>query len=173
MQDSVERFIESLSPYLSSQLCSLGYKGCATETEDLLQEIRIRVWKTFMNKGKNIRHPKAYIKKIVFSVFINEINRQKKEKRVLQLAEDDLNRNSETNSDCPLPHGLLNDILMTSLGMLRKTTRHVIKLHFEGLSLPEIARLNGWSYKKACNVYYRGIEELKGKLLEKGIHLEN
>lgn len=86
MSDSFEEIFETLSPRLSAQLDALGFQGCAAEREDLLQEIRIRIWKTFKNGRRGISNVNAYIKKIVYSVFINEMSRQKRDRQLVCLA---------------------------------------------------------------------------------------
>lgn len=168
-RDSVEALLKAITPYLSSQLDLPGPWGHKLDKEDMLQEIRIRVWRAFSSNGSNIRHPGAYIKKIIQSVLANEMKKQKKDWHVIQLAEAELTQHSKTDGEISPPLNLQSDIVMAALAMLKETPQQVIKCRIGGLSFHEIAQLNRWNLKEACNVYYRGIGELKRILREKGM----
>lgn len=173
LQEPIEKMIGDMSSFLSSSLSSLGINWHAEEREDLLQEIRIRIWKAYRRKDGNIQFINAYIKKIVYSVFVNEIKRIKKENRVLEsgrigliTAPDVENENFDTSEK-------LKCTLAVALGSLRGEQQQVIKLRLEGFSIFEIAQLKGWSYRKTCNTIYRGIKKMKEKLREEGYCYED
>jgi len=47
MPESIERILEALAPLLKSELSILGYYAHSADRDDLLQEIRLRIWKAF------------------------------------------------------------------------------------------------------------------------------
>jgi RNA polymerase sigma-70 factor (ECF subfamily) len=47
--------------------------------------------------------------------------------------------------------------------------RHAVTLSLQGHSVPEIGRLLGWTGKKAENLVYRGMADLRECLEGKGI----
>ncbi len=173
MPEPIEKIIEALSPYLSSKLSSLGYIRNGVEKDDLLQEIRIRIWKAYRSRGDDIQYFNAYIKKIVFSVFINEINRIKKEDKLLEIARTNASQQDGSNEERLASHELLKKTLVASIGNINKSKQQVIKLRLEGYTIDQIARLNNWSYRKTCNMLYRGIRELKHEMRKKGIYYED
>jgi len=173
MSDSFEEIFETLSPRLSAQLDALGFQGCAAEREDLLQEIRIRIWKTFKNGRRGISNVNAYIKKIVYSVFINEMSRQKRDRQLVCLAGEAFISHTNNCSEGFFIHALQIDEIRNCIRALRPATRRVVELSLEGMKLAEIARLYEWSYRTTCLRYYRGVKELKRRLRVKGIQCED
>jgi len=169
----IEKIIMDLSSFLASKLNSLGYQRHGLEKDDLLQEIHIRIWKTYKNNNHNIRYFNAYIKKIVYSVFINEINRINKEHKALETGGPCLDSYNGSSGCGTAPDDPSKSILLGSIDCLNETKQQVIKLRLEGFTFDEIARLNRWSYRKTCNIFYRGLKDLKRKLEEKGIHYED
>jgi RNA polymerase sigma-70 factor, ECF subfamily len=47
--------------------------------------------------------------------------------------------------------------------------RHAVTLNLQGHSVPDIGRLLGWTAKKAENLVYRGMADLRSCLSSKGI----
>jgi DNA-directed RNA polymerase specialized sigma24 family protein len=172
-EDGIEKLVGDLSSYLISKLNSLGYQRHGIERDDLLQEIHIRIWKAYRDDGHNIRYFNAYLKKIVHSVFINEINKINKENKALAMGGESLSPTSCTNGHGS-PAGLsLKDVLVESLDDLNELKQRVIKLRLEGFTFGEIAQLNQWSLRKTHGIFYSGLKDLKRKLGEKGIHYED
>jgi DNA-directed RNA polymerase specialized sigma24 family protein len=64
-------------------------------------------------------------------------------------------------------------ILVDTIDDLNESKQRVIKLRLEGFSFGEIARLNHWTYRKTCNIFYRGVKDLKQELGKKGIQYED
>ena len=169
LPEHLEQIIGALSPYLSSCLNSFGELNHGEEHEDMLQEIRLRIWNAYRSKGDNIQYLNAYVKKVVLSVFINEIGRLKKENRLLIVAKNNTSRDEGAGRIEPFSNDQLKKALLSSLETLKEAKRRVIKLRLEGFSFVEIARLNKWTLAKAHGNYYRGIKELKHTLRKEGI----
>jgi RNA polymerase sigma factor (sigma-70 family) len=169
----IEKLVGDLSSFLVSKLNALGYQRHGIERDDLLQEIHIRIWKAFKNDVHNIRYFNAYLKKIVHSVFINEINRINKENKALMMGGESLNPTNGTNGRGPAADLSLKNVLVDSLDDLNETKQRVIKLRLEGFTFSEIAQLNQWSLRKTHGIFYSGLKDLKHKLGGKGIHYED
>lgn len=172
-EDGIEKLVGDLSSYLVSKLNSLGYQRHGIERDDLLQEIHIRIWKAYKDDGHNIRYFNAYLKKIVHSVFINEINRINKENKALVMGGESLNPTNGSNGHGPGADLSLKNVLADSLDDLNEPKQRVIKLRLEGFTFGEIAQLNQWSVRKTHGIFYSGLKDLKYKLGEKGIHYED
>ena len=173
MPESIERILEALAPHLRSELNGLGYSAHSPDRDDLLQEILIRIWKALKDREGEIQYLNAYVKKIVFSVFINEVNRLKRERQLISVVENKKHLENEGKEDCAGSNDVLREIIVESLKALGGTKRRVFELRLEGFTLAEIAQLNDWSMAKTCNDYYRGIKELKSSLAKRGIYYED
>ncbi|HVP91321.1 MAG TPA: sigma-70 family RNA polymerase sigma factor, partial [Terriglobales bacterium] len=153
-------------------LTAFGYPRYGSDREDLLQEIRIRIWKSLRDNERQIQYFDAYLRKIVYSVFINEINRVQRENELLQKSEARLNAGDGADRNAP-EEAALRDVLAASIDDLKEAKQQVLKLRLEGFTLNEIARLNQWPYRKTCSIFYRGLKDLKRKLGERGVHYED
>ncbi len=171
--DGIEQLITGLSSYLVSKLNSLGYQSYGIERDDLLQEINIRIWKLYKDDGRNIRYFDAYLKKIVYSVFINEINRFNKENKALRMSEGIFDPPNGADDRGPAADLSLKGLVVESLDDLNELKKRVIKLRLEGFTFSEIAQLNQWSVRKTHGIFYSGIKDLKHRLGEKGIQYED
>jgi RNA polymerase sigma-70 factor (ECF subfamily) len=55
------------------------------------------------------------------------------------------------------------------LGGLRQERRMAVTLHLLGHSMAEIAKLAAWNHKRAENLVYRGLDDLRACLTAKGL----
>jgi len=172
MPDGIEKRVRDLSSFLVQRLEALGYQKYGIEKDDLLQEIHIKIWKA-CNNGREIQYFNAYVKKIINSVFVDEINRIHRENEKLQLS------GLLVNDDCVcggpvVPAGeRMTDMLLASVERLRASRQLVMKLRLEGFTVEEIAQMNGWSYDKTCAIFSRGLRDLKRQLGKKGVQYED
>jgi len=173
MPESIEHLLDSLTPFLISELRALGYGPPSPERDDLLQEIRLRIWQAARERGGKIIFFNAYVKKVILSVFINEGRKITREKRLFDAAKREEDRAEGDRRDRPGAASMLRETFFESLEGLGADKRRVLELRLEGFSFDEIARLNSWSLRKAQSTYYRGIADLKDKLAKRGIHDED
>ncbi len=168
----IERIVRDLSSHLASTLGSLGYQRHGLDKDDLLQEIHIRIWKSLRGNNHDIQYFNAYLRKIVYSVFINEINRINKENEILEAGGPRLSPYEGTNGAGTAGDAYLKNALTASIDGLKESKQRVMKLRLQGFTLDEIAQLNRWTYRKTCGIFYRGVKDLKRNLAEKGIRCE-
>lgn len=168
MNDSIERILKEITPRLRAQLSKLGCPANSPESDDLLQESMVRLWKALENRGGKLEFINSYAKKVVFSVYINEANRIRRENKLIYTAGGERRNEYEAAGGRADPSKPLKEAVLASLSALPEARRHVIRLHMDGFSLSEIALLNQWPFSKVRDYYYRGIEELRGRLARKG-----
>lgn len=65
------------------------------------------------------------------------------------------------------------NILRQSVDFLLDSRRKVVKLYLLNMTLEEIAEYFNWSLHKTRNLLYRGLNDLKKILQEKGIEYED
>ncbi len=169
MADSIDETLKEIAPRIRAELNKIGYFSHIPESDDLLQETLIRVWKALKNRDGKLEYINSYVKKVVFSVYINEVNRIRREKQLVASAGGQGFCDQETGRGRLDPAGLIEGAIMASLSALSETKRRVIRLHIEGFTLSEIALSNHWSFSKVRDNYYRGIEELRRRLARKGL----
>lgn len=169
----MEDILRGLSSHIISTLGRLGYRRHGMDRDDLLQEVYIRIWTAIRDDNYDIRYLNAYIQKIVYSVFINEIRRIDRERETLNSCEERSQPASGDNNGYAAGDEMIKEALIDSIDLLTKSRQTVMRLRLEGYTLNEIAELNRWSYRKTCSVFYRGLKELKNRLQEKGFNYED
>jgi RNA polymerase sigma-70 factor (ECF subfamily) len=69
-------------------------------------------------------------------------------------------------------HAELLDAVESQLEAMPERRRLAVRLHLQGFDTSEVGRLAGWSEPKARNLVYRGLDELRRRLRERGIQYE-
>ena len=140
--------------------------------DDLVQVGMMRIMDIVRKSPEGEIPSNAYIRKVAFSAMIDEIRRQKR------LAETTLE--DEENGEVPFAgneHCAQTRVESDHIGgaikecLLRLVTprRLTVALHLKGHSVPESARLLGWTPKKTENLVYRGLSDLRSCLSNKGV----
>ena len=138
------------------------------DVDDLLQEIKIKLWK-ILEDEKKIKNYSSYIKRITNSIVIDQIRRTRRYERTVNKEKQEvlLNQNQSHSTIG------INEIIGQSIDSLIDSRREVIRLHLLGLDVYEIAALLDCSETQIKNLLYRGINDLKKILKEKGIEYED
>jgi DNA-directed RNA polymerase specialized sigma24 family protein len=172
MTEEIDRALEALTPVLVSELRALGCPLSSADTQDLLQEIRLRIFKALRDRGEKIKYLDAYAKKVVLTVFLNEAEKLGRRRGLIEAAGRLGAPIGGPESSAGPSEDLLEEEVAKAMAALAGTKRRAIELRFQGFTFAEIARLNGWSLRKTCGVCYRGLAELRARLAERGIRHE-
>jgi len=142
------------------------------DPDDVLQEVRIKIWK-LLNDEKKITNYSSYIKKIVDSSVIDHLRKARRERGFILLEKK--KKISEWKSQYETSESddkNLKKNISTAVESLMDSRRKVVKLYLLNLTIEEIATFYSWSRHKTRNLLYRGLSDLKKRLLEKGIEYE-
>ena len=166
-----ESLIRKYSRYIFYKIGKFRYLKYGLERDDLLQDIYIKIWKYYKKNDKDIPFSRPYIDTIINSVLINSMKKSKNEIMALNRLRFDIQESLVSDNTSQL--AMLNELILKSLNEIKADSKIVISLYLMGLTLAEIAKLQGWGQSKTNNLYYRGIAELKKKLKAKGILYED
>lgn len=157
-----ERAFEKYKPLIRSVINKYNYRNYGIDDDDLIQEIRIRLWRACKHKI-DYRRISSYIRKIVDSVIVNHLNDARKEMAILKNTEAVFSdfHSSETE-----------EIVMECVDALLESRRMVVTMYLRGFTVPDIAQSLKWTKSKTYNLYIRGIRDLKTKLKDQGISYE-
>ncbi len=171
-EKELERILNSFSNFIRIHIHKYNLQKYGLDPEDIAQEIRIKLWKLLLN-GKNIDHQPSYIRKIVDSTVIDHLRKLKREEETINqsimktIAESSLSSYSELPSE-----DKIQEIVIKALNQLIDSRHKAVKLFLLNMSIEEIAKYYSWSKDKARNLLYRGLNDLKKILKEKGIYYE-
>ena len=170
MSDEVyfEGLIKRFSSYIRNLVQKYNPQGLGFDEEDLVQKIRIRLWKN-VSSEKSIQHLSSYIKKTVNSVVIDHIRERRKQARIIEQQKEHFDQEILSEED----ESEYMSLIKAELEELEPSKRRILKYHFLGLNFEEIAGILGWNPDKTRNVLYRSLNEFKANLKEKIINYED
>lgn len=171
-EEELERLLNSFSNFIRIHINKYNLQKYGLDPEDIAQEIRIKLWKVLLNE-KNIDHQPSYIRKVVDSTVIDHLRKLKREEESINqgimktIAENSLFSYSELPSE-----DKIQEIVIKALNQLIDSRHKAVKLFLLNMSIEEIAKYYSWSKDRARNLLYRGLNDLKKILKEKGIYYE-
>jgi RNA polymerase sigma-70 factor (ECF subfamily) len=146
----------------------------ASRSEDLVQIALMRVMEVRRRSEGNAQLSPSYLRKVAYSALIDEIRRCRRKGEVPLETEDGIDPAAERTSGRPNPEESsagreVGKAIRDCLGRMVSPRRSAVVLHLQGHSVPEIGRLMGWAGKKADNLVYRGMDDLRECLGAKGV----
>ena len=148
----------------------------ADRADDLVQVALMRVMEIQRKKEGTAEFSPFYLKKAAYSAMIDEIRRLRRRQEVSLVGGSDEEETVAHDPAAPAPDPErasagreVGRAIRDCLGRMVAPRRHAVTLNLQGHSVPEVGRLMGWTAKKAENLVYRGMSDLRGCLGEKGI----
>ncbi len=115
--------------------------------------------------------PSSYLRKAAYSALVDEIRRHRRRRESVPL-EDEIAQTVPSERAGPEQERAAAEIgraIREALRTLVRPRALAVTLHLQGHSVPEIARLLGWPGKRAENLVYRGLADLRECLERRGI----
>jgi RNA polymerase sigma-70 factor (ECF subfamily) len=141
-------------------------------SEDLVQMASMRLMEIHRKNEGNVEFSSFYLRRAAYSAVIDEIRRLKRRQEVS--LDDEDNEVTPPPAESPDPERLTRgrqtgQAIRECMGRMVRPRRLAVTLHLQGHSVGETAKLLGWNAKKAENLVYRGLADLRGCLTAKGI----
>jgi RNA polymerase sigma-70 factor (ECF subfamily) len=148
----------------------------ADRADDLVQVALMRVMEIQRKREGTAELSGFYLKKVAYSAMIDEIRRLRRRQEVSLEGggEEEEPVAYDPAAGGPDPERAsagrqIGRAIRDCLGRLVAPRRHAVTLNLQGHSVPEVGRLMGWTGKKAENLVYRGMSDLRDCLGGKGI----
>jgi RNA polymerase sigma-70 factor (ECF subfamily) len=169
----LKKIIEKYSWFIESQILQFNPQKNGIDPDDISQEVKIKLWNVLIDE-KKIYSYSSYIKKIVNSCVIDQIRKSRREEGVIS---NEKRKRISDRLSFYKKHYYSEDQLKNMVGeaveSLMASRRRVVKLFLLNMTLEEIAIFLNWSEAKTRNLLYRGMDDLKKILREKGIEYED
>ena len=150
------------------------YRLSPADHDDLVQSVRVRLWKAL--DAERIATVRAsYLYRAATSAAIDLV-RRRRARREEPL--DDLEAGGSQVADGgarPDDEAQLSDLarhLERAIAAIPESRRGVVRMYLKGYGSVEIAELMGWTEPRARNLLYRGLADLRRRLAEAGITME-
>lgn len=162
---------EALRAKLTRVVAQACPAWAAAQQEDIVQAAMLRVLRLRARGEHEGALPDAYVWRTAYCATIDELRRIRAKREVPLASEsrpdlpDLRSRGPEHDTHAAEISAAIRECLAT----LNAERRHAVTLHLQGHSVPETGRLLGWSTKRAENMVYRGLAELRQLLSKKGL----
>lgn len=146
-----------------------------SHADDLVQVALVRVMEVCRKSEENVQISTSYLRKTAYSALIDEIRRCRRRREVsLETEEGGIDPAVELGSPRPDPEERfagheVGHAIRECLAQIVRPRRLAVALHLQGHSVPEIGHLMNWAPKKADNLVYRGLADLRECLVSKGV----
>lgn len=143
----------------------------ASDVDELLQDLRIRLWHAAERGEKIEALPASYVYQAAVSAALDSIRRRRAQRHELSVPLADHLESAAMASDAhdPIGEDDLAQQVAAAISSIHETRRPVVRMYLAGYPREEIADLLGWSEAKTRNLLYRGLADLRAKLSEAGI----
>jgi RNA polymerase sigma-70 factor (ECF subfamily) len=171
---ALEHVVSRFDAFIRRSARRHGLRG--DEIDEVVQEIRVRMWKS-LGTAELIRRAKAsYIYRAAISASIDLIRRRRARRYDARSLDDDTSDDapapapeSRLRADAALDEEEVASTVHRALALLAEHRRAVVRMHLAGYDRFEIAELLGWSEPKTRNLLYRGLTDLRQILQSWGI----
>jgi RNA polymerase sigma-70 factor, ECF subfamily len=136
-------------------------------SDDLVQTAVMKLLRSTVE----IESTDAYLSRVAYTVVIDEIRRRKRRREVglSPSLPERLRDSGELSPEARARGDQIGKALLACLQSLSADRRRAVALYLQDHSVPEIAELLGWDAKKASNMVYRGLGDLRTALARRGI----
>jgi RNA polymerase sigma-70 factor (ECF subfamily) len=142
------------------------------DVDELVQEVRIRLWRARATSEKIVRVPPSYLYRTAASAAVDLIRqrRARREERVnADRAGGEAVFGAVPGPSWDLERAELSETIFQAVGHLSDSRRPVVRMYLAGYQRDEIGKLLGWSEAKTRNLLYRGLADLRARLAELGV----
>jgi RNA polymerase sigma-70 factor (ECF subfamily) len=166
--------IEALVGRFANQIRRIGgrYGLTGSDVEDLVQEVRIRVWRAQPAGGKIEAAPASYLYRAAVSAAIDLIRRRRARRETpagMDRPSGEAVLGAAPAADARMEQDELAETVERELETLAPDRRLVIRLHLAGYGREEITELLGWTEPRTRHLLYRGLDDLRDRLRARGL----
>jgi RNA polymerase sigma-70 factor (ECF subfamily) len=156
---------------LARAIAHLCPSWLADRADDMAQNAVLRVLDILRRGEGSTALPSSYLQKVAYSALIDELRRVRRHTEVaIEEGDDAVSPPSEAPDPEQISAGKEQGrAIRHCLERLIRPRRLAVTLHLQGHPVKELAQLLGWTVKRADNLVYRGISDLRDCLRAKGI----
>lgn len=171
--EEFNKIIEQFSHFMRIHVQKFAPQQKGIDPDDILQEVKIKIW-NILSDEKKIDNYASYIKKIVNSSVIDHIRSTRRQERIIisEIQQKISERKSKYTAETA-EKDIYKKTIGLSVDSLLESRKKVVKLYLLNMTLEEISEFFHWSTHKTRNLLYRGLNDLKKALREKGIDYED
>ena len=151
----------------------LKHRLSEPDLEDVLQEVRIRLWRARSRPQGERSEPvsASYVYRVAVSAAVDLLRRRRARGAEQTVALDETEETLADHSDPArsVEESELSAQVARAIEAITPSRRPVVRMYLAGYSGEEVAKVMGWSEAKTRNLLYRGLGDLRARLKDMGI----
>ncbi len=165
--------LEELRRRLAAAVAWICPRWLVSRREDIIQNGMVQLLRQEKNREGKRDYSSTYLKRVAHGATVDEIRRLSRRKE--NPLEESMEGRAETGaSGLPAPDVVAHSTeigagIRACLLTLIRPRQLAVTLHLQGCTVQETARLLGWTPKRADNMVYRGMADLRRCLARKGL----
>jgi RNA polymerase sigma factor (sigma-70 family) len=169
--DSFEALWRRLAPHVRAAVLRYRSRDAALGTDDLVQEVRIRIWNVY-SSDTNSGFRASYYYRVVNSAIVDCLRAHRGSLPHASRKEDEDGAGGELERvesgtrtpDAEFERKRRSRALTAALARLPADRSQAVRLFLQGFTIPEIAELLKCDPDRAHNLTYRGVRSLKQQM---------
>jgi len=142
----------------------------AADVEDFVQSIMVALLRRMGEGEENPTYSSIYLQKMAYGVMVDELRRRgRRPATPMDVDSSDRFASAAPDPERAAASGETAAGIRDCVSRLVAPRRRAVTLHLLGCGVTEIARRSGWSGKRADNLLYRGLADLRRCLESKGL----
>ena len=141
--------------------------------DEVMQEVRIRLWRARETSEQVGETNTSYVYRTASSAALDVIRRRRSRQADRHDAIDEgsvaVLRAREPDPHTTLEGSELAERVTRAIDEIPASRRPPVRMHLAGYPREEIAKLMGWTEAKTRNLLYRGLADLRERLIAEGI----
>lgn len=170
--EEFEAILERFSGTIRASVLRFGLDAKGVDPEDVLQEIRMKVWKGLIGE-KKIRSRASYINSVVNSTLVDCLRKSRRDGSLMRHEMEKQQLEARSGNGRTAEGAFLMKVIGEAADSLMDSRRQAVKLFLLNMSVEEIAVSLDWSQDKARNLLYRGLSDMRKILKARGIEYED
>jgi RNA polymerase sigma-70 factor (ECF subfamily) len=144
------------------------------DIDEIMQQVRIRLWRAQGESEQISRAPASYVYRTAVSAALDLMRRRRAQRADHTVSLDDpaTSLPGRRDPEHDLEYAELSQQVAQAIDEIPASRRAVVRMHLAGHPREEIADLLGWSEAKTRNLLYRGLADLRERLIERGVGWE-
>jgi RNA polymerase sigma-70 factor (ECF subfamily) len=164
--------LENYAEFLSSHIKKFDLHKYGLDPEDIMQDVRIKIWKLVQDERVIFSHA-SYLKKIISTSVVDQLRKCRRQ--------DSLFRHERQRHIAELRHSysqnaaataIFENTLGKAVERLIDSRRQVVKLYLLSFNIQEISSYFNWSVDRTRNLLYRGLADLRNALKDMDLQHE-
>ncbi len=157
-------FLEEISVSIRNILLASFPAMSLEEKEDIDIEVKLKLWKKAAS-GKKIENLRSYIWRVVYTTALDLLGERMPHLSLERFIAGNEQDNSVSQKilapDSAVEEGERRLMLHRALDLLPQRRQAVLRLHFEGMDIAQIAARLQWRENQVRHLLYRGLAEVR------------